>query len=95
MSLCVIDRKQCTCQPDEGVFCRGKDEITRLRSAVRTLREALEWYAGDDVPEAGEWRIVDRQGVPLVKFSTMGDRARAALQSAASILDKDSDGSKS
>jgi hypothetical protein len=40
MTLCVVDKGHCSCQPDEGVFCpfyRPDDYVLHLMSAITEL----------------------------------------------------------
>jgi hypothetical protein len=71
--------------------CVAADEITRLRSAVRELREALE-----PLGEAAIEEIKSCDHLLAIAFKSDFEKARSALFSTSSILDdKDSAGSKS
>lgn len=49
----------------------------KTRAYIDRLEEALRWYADDDGEE--KFRIVDRNGSAIAKFSDFSSRARAAL----------------
>lgn len=68
-------------------------ELNALRSAVRELREVVEWYGEN----ARLCRIIHSEGDKgrNALDADGGSRARAVLLSTSSILDKDSAGSKS
>lgn len=41
MSLCVIDGRQCQCQPDDGMYCDRANALLAERDALRAENERL------------------------------------------------------
>lgn len=54
-------------------------ENNSIRAKLERAKEVLGWYASNATPGQDMWRIVDKDGSPLIEFGFIGDRARAVL----------------
>lgn len=92
MTLCVIDGKQCCCQPDEGAFCRlACARVERLEEALQRIVQWADAYPLDVFPEPDFKRVNDvlkAAGLSLDQVSAsnmrhvvkgVGDIARSTL----------------